>query len=120
MPTYEYACTSCGQHLEVVQSFKDEPLTTCPHCSGTLRKVFTPIGVVFKGSGFYKTDSRGTEHVAGAGVAKEPATKEAATSGGGGGSSSNDSSSSGSSSPTTPSSAPASTGSGAGSVAAAS
>ncbi len=58
MPTYEYACTSCGQHLEVVQSFKDDPLTTCETCGGTLRKVFSPIGVVFKGSGFYKTDSR--------------------------------------------------------------
>jgi putative FmdB family regulatory protein len=58
MPTYEYACTSCGEHLEVVQSFKDDPLTTCPACQGSLRKVFSPIGVVFKGSGFYKTDSR--------------------------------------------------------------
>ncbi len=58
MPTYEYACTSCGQHLEVVQSFKDDPLTTCPNCGSELRKVFSPIGVVFKGSGFYKTDSR--------------------------------------------------------------
>jgi len=58
MPTYEYACTSCSEHLEVVQSFKDDPLTTCPACGGPLRKVFSPIGVVFKGSGFYKTDSR--------------------------------------------------------------
>ena len=58
MPTYEYACRSCGEHLEVVQSFKDEPLTECPACKGTLRKVFSPIGITFKGSGFYKTDSR--------------------------------------------------------------
>ena len=58
MPTYEYACTSCGEHVEVVQSFKDDPLTECPACHGTLKKVFAPIGVVFKGSGFYKTDSR--------------------------------------------------------------
>ena len=58
MPTYEYACKSCGEHLEVVQSFKDEPLTTCPACSGPLRKVFGNIGIAFKGSGFYKTDSR--------------------------------------------------------------
>ena len=58
MPTYEYDCTSCGQHLEVVQSFKDDPLTTCPNCGSELRKVFSPIGVVFKGSGFYKTDRR--------------------------------------------------------------
>lgn len=58
MPTYEYACRDCGEHLEVVQSFTDEPLTECPNCSGRLRKVFGSIGITFKGSGFYKTDSR--------------------------------------------------------------
>jgi putative FmdB family regulatory protein len=58
MPTYEYACKNCGEHLEVVQSFKDDPLTTCPNCGGDLRKVFGSIGIAFKGSGFYKTDSR--------------------------------------------------------------
>lgn len=58
MPTYEYACKSCGEHLEVVQSFKDDPLTTCPACGGPLRKVFGTIGITFKGSGFYRTDSR--------------------------------------------------------------
>src|ERR1700691_3638524 len=58
MPTYEYACTSCGEHVEVVQSFRDDPLTTCPACGGPLRKVFGSIGVVFKGSGFYKNASR--------------------------------------------------------------
>ena len=58
MPTYEYACKKCGEHLEVVQSFRDDPLTTCPNCGGELRKVFGAIGVTFKGSGFYKTDSR--------------------------------------------------------------
>ena len=58
MPTYEYACKKCGDHLEVVQSFKDDPLTTCPSCGGDLRKVFGSIGVTFKGSGFYKTDTR--------------------------------------------------------------
>ncbi len=58
MPTYEYACKDCGSHLEVVQSFSDDPLTECPHCSGPLRKVFGSIGITFKGSGFYKTDSR--------------------------------------------------------------
>jgi putative FmdB family regulatory protein len=58
MPTYEYACKSCGDHLEVVQSFKDEALTVCPACGGPLRKVFGSIGITFKGSGFYKTDSR--------------------------------------------------------------
>ena len=58
MPTYEYACKTCDQHVEVVQSFKDEPLTECPHCGGPLRKVFGSIGISFKGSGFYKTDTR--------------------------------------------------------------
>jgi putative FmdB family regulatory protein len=58
MPTYEYRCKSCGEHLEVVQSFKDDPLTECPACGGRLRKVFGNIGIAFKGSGFYKNDSR--------------------------------------------------------------
>jgi putative FmdB family regulatory protein len=71
MPTYEYACKSCGEHLEVVQSFKDDPLTTCPACGGTLRKVFGSIGIAFKGSGFYKTDSRSSS-------SKAPAKAESA------------------------------------------
>jgi putative FmdB family regulatory protein len=58
VPTYEYACKSCGEHLEVVQSFRDDPLTECPNCGGVLRKVFGSIGIAFKGSGFYSTDSR--------------------------------------------------------------
>ncbi len=58
MPTYEYACKSCGEHVEVVQSFRDEPLSICSACGGPLRRVFTPIGIAFKGSGFYRTDSR--------------------------------------------------------------
>ena len=58
MPTYEYACKKCSEHLEVVQSFKDAALTECPNCGGELRKVFGSVGIVFKGSGFYKTDSR--------------------------------------------------------------
>ena len=58
MPTYEYRCKNCGEHIEIVQSFKDDPLTVCPSCEGELRKVFSPIGISFKGSGFYKTDSR--------------------------------------------------------------
>jgi putative FmdB family regulatory protein len=61
MPTYEYACKDCKEHVEVVQSFKDDPLTTCPSCGGPLRKVFGSIGISFKGSGFYKTDSRKSE-----------------------------------------------------------
>jgi putative FmdB family regulatory protein len=59
MPTYEYACTECGDRTEVVQSIADAPLTTCTVCGGQLRKVFSPVGIVFKGSGFYRTDSRG-------------------------------------------------------------
>jgi putative FmdB family regulatory protein len=58
MPTYEYACTSCGHRLEVHQSFSDEPLTTCPECGEPLRKVFGSVGIVLKGPGFYRTDSR--------------------------------------------------------------
>ncbi len=58
MPTYQYACTECGEPLEVVQKFTDDPLTECPACNGRLRKVFNSVGIVFKGSGFYRTDSR--------------------------------------------------------------
>ena len=58
MPTYEYACTDCAERLEAVQKFSDDPLTVCPACGGRLRKVFSPVGIVFKGSGFYRTDSR--------------------------------------------------------------
>lgn len=58
MPTYEYLCQDCDQPLEVFQSFTDDPLTDCPECGGSLRKVFGSVGVVFKGSGFYRTDSR--------------------------------------------------------------
>lgn len=58
MPTYQYACTECGQQLEAVQSFSDPALTDCPTCQGKLRKVFNSVGIVFKGSGFYRNDSR--------------------------------------------------------------
>ena len=58
MPTYQYSCTECGHFFEQFQSFSDDALTTCPVCSGRLRKVFNAVGVVFKGSGFYRTDSR--------------------------------------------------------------
>jgi putative FmdB family regulatory protein len=58
VPTYQYACTACGEQLEVVQKFTDDALTVCPACQGRLRKVFSAVGVVFKGSGFYRTDSR--------------------------------------------------------------
>ncbi|HMS36586.1 MAG TPA: zinc ribbon domain-containing protein [Arachnia sp.] len=74
MPTYQYQCKSCGGDLEVVQKFSDASLTVCPECSGELRKVFNAVGVVFKGSGFYKTDSRGSGSSS---KKKEPATAAA-------------------------------------------
>ena len=70
MPTYQYTCTECGEPLETVQKFSDEPLTVCPACGGRLRKVFSPVGIVFKGSGFYRTDSRKSA------AAAAPATKD--------------------------------------------
>jgi putative FmdB family regulatory protein len=89
LPTYEYRCRDCGEHLEVVQSFKDDPLTECPNCGGSLRKVFGSIGITFKGSGFYKTDSR-----AGDGAGKRSGEAAAAASASGGESSGKDSRSS--------------------------
>jgi putative FmdB family regulatory protein len=83
MPTYEYACTECGKHVEVVQSMSDAPLDTCATCGGRLRKVFSPIGIVFKGSGFYRTDSRGkpakTEPAAADKRDKKPAAETTST-----------------------------------------
>ncbi|ORB15898.1 FmdB family zinc ribbon protein [Mycobacterium noviomagense] len=58
MPTYSYACTECDNRFDIVQAFTDDALTTCQRCSGRLRKIFNSVGVVFKGSGFYRTDSR--------------------------------------------------------------
>jgi putative FmdB family regulatory protein len=58
VPTYQYACAACEERLEAVQKFTDDPLTECPACGGKLRKLFSPVGIVFKGSGFYRTDSR--------------------------------------------------------------
>ncbi|MEU6931133.1 FmdB family zinc ribbon protein [Streptomyces sp. 2RAF24] len=59
MPTYQYQCTECGEGLEAVQKFTDDALTECPNCKGRLKKVFSAVGIVFKGSGFYRNDSRG-------------------------------------------------------------
>ncbi|MER7623554.1 FmdB family zinc ribbon protein [Streptomyces sp. NPDC126503] len=59
MPTYQYQCTECGEGLEAVQKFTDDALTECPSCQGRLKKVFSAVGIVFKGSGFYRNDSRG-------------------------------------------------------------
>jgi putative FmdB family regulatory protein len=69
VPTYQYACTECGDRLEIVQKFSDDALTVCSACGGRLRKVFSPVGIVFKGSGFYRTDSRSGPDV----KAKSPA-----------------------------------------------
>ncbi|MCW7985844.1 FmdB family zinc ribbon protein [Streptomyces libani] len=60
MPTYQYQCTECGEGLEAVQKFTDDALTECPACNGRLKKVFSAVGIVFKGSGFYRNDSRGS------------------------------------------------------------
>ncbi|MFJ6943231.1 FmdB family zinc ribbon protein [Streptomyces wuyuanensis] len=60
MPTYQYQCTACGEGLEAVQKFTDDALTECPGCQGRLKKVFSAVGIVFKGSGFYRNDSRGS------------------------------------------------------------
>ncbi|MBY8876760.1 FmdB family zinc ribbon protein [Actinacidiphila acidipaludis] len=74
MPTYQYQCTECGEALEAVQKFSDDALTECPNCGGRLRKVFSAVGVVFKGSGFYRTDSRGSSS------SSSPATKSSGSS----------------------------------------
>lgn len=75
MPTYQYACTECGHDFEQFQSFSDDALTECPQCQGRLRKVFNAVGVVFKGSGFYRTDSRSSS------TASEPAASSSSSSG---------------------------------------
>ncbi len=116
MPTYQYACIECGNQLEAVQSFSDPALTECPECQGKLRKVFSAVGVVFKGSGFYRTDSRsGTPAAKGTekgdkGADKTAAKAESSTSG-----SSSDSSSSGNGSSTSASNGKSSNGSSGGS-----
>src|SRR5437763_16136955 len=76
VPTYQYACTACDERLEVVQKFSDDPLTECVACGARLRKVFSPVGIVFKGSGFYRTDSRNGS-VNGAGKDAKQAGSEA-------------------------------------------
>ena len=70
VPTYEYECTACGRHIEVFQRFTEDALTECGACGGALRKVFHPAGIVFKGAGFYATDSRSSKPKADAGAAK--------------------------------------------------
>ena len=95
MPTYQYACAACGHELEAVQAFTDDPLTVCPECGGQLRKRFSAVGVVFKGSGFYRTDSRSAKSSSDGGATKKEPAK--ADSGGSTPSTSSGSSSSGSS-----------------------
>ncbi|MFJ5301143.1 FmdB family zinc ribbon protein [Streptomyces sp. NPDC088350] len=74
MPTYQYQCTECGEGLEAVQKFTDDALTECPNCGGRLKKVFSAVGIVFKGSGFYRNDSRGSSS------SSSPATAKPSTS----------------------------------------
>ncbi|GAA2457934.1 MULTISPECIES: FmdB family zinc ribbon protein [Streptomyces] len=74
MPTYQYQCTECGEGLEAVQKFTDDALTECPNCQGRLKKVFSAVGIVFKGSGFYRNDSRG------ASSSSSPASKSSSSS----------------------------------------
>ena len=81
MPTYEYRCKDCGEHLEVVQAFTDDPMTECPNCHGALRKVFGNIGITFKGSGFYKTDSRAKSSAAKSSDSKSSESKSSDSSG---------------------------------------
>ena len=81
MPTYQYTCTECGEPVEAVQKFTDAPLTVCAACGGRLRKVFSPVGIVFKGSGFYRTDSRnGSSASAPAAKDKEKASSDSSSS----------------------------------------
>ncbi|HWJ82343.1 MAG TPA: FmdB family zinc ribbon protein [Nocardioides sp.] len=98
MPTYQYACTECGHAFEQFQSFSDDALTVCPECDGRLRKVFNAVGVVFKGSGFYRTDSRGKDSSATPATASTSSDSSTKSSSGSstGGSSSTGSSSTGS------------------------
>ena len=80
MPTYQYTCTECGEPLEAVQKFTDAPLAVCPACGGRLRKVFSAVGIVFKGSGFYRTDSRnGASATAPAAKDKEKSSSESSS-----------------------------------------
>ncbi|MGW7088680.1 FmdB family zinc ribbon protein [Streptomyces sp. NPDC054871] len=103
MPTYQYQCTECGEGLEAVQKFTDDALTVCPGCDGRLKKVFSAVGIVFKGSGFYRNDSRGsssssTPSTATASKSSDAKSSDSKSSAGASSSSSSDSKSSGSSS----------------------
>ncbi|MFF8938911.1 FmdB family zinc ribbon protein [Streptomyces paradoxus] len=103
MPTYQYQCTECGEGLEAVQKFTDDALTECPNCQGRLKKVFSAVGIVFKGSGFYRNDSRGSSS------SSSPAAKSSSSSGSSSSDSGSSSSGSGSSSSTSSSSSSSTT-----------
>ena len=79
MPTYEYACTSCGERTEARQSFDDPPLEICPICGGKLRKLYSPVGIVFRGTGFYSTDGRKPAKDASASTDKSDKSEKAAS-----------------------------------------
>lgn len=105
MPTYQYACTACDHRFEKVQAFTDAALTDCPECSGRLRKLYSSVGVVFKGSGFYRTDSRAKATSSadkGSGSDSGSTAKESSSSSGSGDKSSSSNSSSSTTSTTTP------------------
>ena len=99
MPTYEYRCKDCGNQLDVVQSFTDDALTTCEACGGPLRKLFGNVGIAFKGSGFYKNDSRGKSTTTDASPTSDSSSSSGDSSSSSGDSSSSSSDSSSSSSP---------------------
>ena len=104
MPTYAYACTECDHRFEVVQTFSDDALTVCPECEGRLRKVFNAVGVVFKGGGFYRTDSRassGSRVPAAASSSSSTSTSSSSSSTGSSGSGAPSTATSGSAAPST-------------------
>ncbi|MFB7447293.1 FmdB family zinc ribbon protein [Streptomyces sp. NPDC056194] len=80
MPTYQYQCTECGEGLEAVQKFTDDALTECPSCHGRLKKVFSAVGIVFKGSGFYRNDSRGSSSSSSPASSKSSTTSSSSSS----------------------------------------
>ncbi|MFC6067791.1 FmdB family zinc ribbon protein [Streptomyces ochraceiscleroticus] len=104
MPTYQYQCTECGEGLEAVQKFTDDALTECPSCRGRLKKVFSAVGIVFKGSGFYRNDSRGSSSSSSPASSSSSSTSSSASSSSDSKSSSSSSTTSGSSSSSTTSS----------------
>ncbi|MET9305028.1 FmdB family zinc ribbon protein [Streptomyces cellulosae] len=101
MPTYQYQCTECGEGLEAVQKFTDDALTECPSCQGRLKKVFSAVGIVFKGSGFYRNDSRGSSSSSSPASSKSSGSSSSSSSSSDSGAGSSSSGSSGSSTSTT-------------------